>query len=270
MVALLGGANYALPGGYPREPVRIVLALLAAGAVATPFAAAWRLRRTVRARAYACYWAASVFFLALGFVGTTNARALGAGSMNYLLPLTLGAGAGIGLLCAGSARRELAAGLALAAVGVVNLVGIVQGHAGTGKGVLASHAPELVRLLERRHVTRGYAGYWDAQNLSWQSGMRLIVAPVSRCGRSLCGYDFATVRSWFEPRPGPSFLIVDPTTPFVQTAPPFASGATEKHAFGPLEVYVFKDDIARRVRPPAAKARKSAADGLLLAAKDLR
>src|SRR5262249_32438804 len=34
MIALLGGANYALPGGYPREPIRIVVALLALAAVA--------------------------------------------------------------------------------------------------------------------------------------------------------------------------------------------------------------------------------------------
>jgi hypothetical protein len=248
MVALLGGANYALPGGYPREPVRIVLALAAIAGVLTPFAAAWRVRRTVRARAYAWYWAASVLCLALGFVATTNARALGAGSMNYLLPLTLAAGAGIGLLCAGSVRREVAAGLVVAAVGVVNIAGLVQGHAGTGQGVLATHATALVQFLERRHVTRGYAGYWDAQNLSWQSGMRVIVAPVARCGPSLCAYDFAVVRSWFERGPGPSFLIVDPSTPFVQTAPPFARGAAEERAFGPLEVYVFKDDLARHIR----------------------
>ena len=34
LVALLGGANYVLPGGYPREPLRLVVAILAMGAVA--------------------------------------------------------------------------------------------------------------------------------------------------------------------------------------------------------------------------------------------
>jgi hypothetical protein len=250
MVALLGGANYALPGGYPHEPLRVLLALLVCAGIGTPFVAVFTLRRPAQARAYAWYWATAVFLLGLTFVATTNARALGAGSANYLLPLTLAAGAGVGLSCAGSRRREIAGALAVAAVGALNIVGIAEGHAGTVKNAIATYEPELVQLLEGKHVLRGYAGYWDAQNLSWQSGMRLVIAPVSLCGHALCGYNFATIRSWYEQRPGPSFLIVDPTTPFMSSPPAFTRDATERHTFGPLQVYLFKTDIAERIHPP--------------------
>jgi len=250
MLALLGGANYALPGGYPREPLRLLVALLAFAGIATPFVAVFILRRTARARAYACYWATSVSLLGLTFVATTNGRALGAESANYLLPLTLAVGAGVGLSCAGSRRGELAGAIAVAAVGAVNIAGIAQGHAGTGKSAIATYEPELVQLLQGKHVSRGYAGYWDAQNLSWQSGMRLVIAPVSLCEPGVCGYTFATIRSWYEPRPGPSFLIVDPTTPFMSSAPSLTRDATERHAFGPLQVYLFKTDIADRIHAP--------------------
>ena len=130
------------------------------------------------------------------------------------------------------------------------MVGIAQGYAGTGKNPIAAYEPELVRALEGKHVSRGYAGYWDAQNLSWQSGMRLVIAPVALCKQGVCGSDFATIRSWYEPRPGPSFLIVDPTTPFMSHAPTFVREATQRLSLGPLRVYLFKTDIAARIHPP--------------------
>src|SRR5439155_4669616 len=106
-------------------------------------------------------------------------------------------------------------------------------------------------MLEREGVTRGYAGYWDAQNLSWQTGMRLLVAPVGNCGAQLCPNNFFTIQSWFEPRGGPTFLLVDPTIPVIH-APPFASEAAETHHFGPLTVYVFDYDIAKHIRVVAS------------------
>jgi len=248
MVALLGGANYALPGGYPPEPLRVILALLAAaGVAASVFCAVKQLlaRTEPLRRAYACYWGASVLLLSLSFVLTTNAVALGAGSANYLLTFAPAAGAGVALLASTSDRARLAAALAVVLVGVTNLVGIAQGHADTPKGAIGLYKSRIVETLDRNGVRRGYAGYWDAQNLSWQSDMRVLVAPVQPCADALCSFDFSTIASWYEPHAGPSFLIVDPTNGVIADAPPFTQNARKRYRFGPLTVYVFGYDIAR-------------------------
>jgi hypothetical protein len=251
MIALLGGANYALPGGYPREPLRLLLALLVFAAVAAVLVSALKQvtrRSDPTATAYACFWAAATVLLGLGFVSTTQAAAQGAGSVYYLPTLALAAGAGTAMLAGGSPRAQLAAAVAIAVVGGANIAGVAQGRAGTPLGAIGTYQQPLLHLLERNGVTRGYAGFWDAQNITWQTGMRLLVAPVARCGRALCEYRFFTISSWYDERPGPSFLIVDPTTGFITEPPPVVSSAFASYRFGPLTVYLFRYDLARHIR----------------------
>jgi hypothetical protein len=247
MIALLGGANYAFSEAYPRDPVRALLALLAFAGVATPLIAAARLRHAAPAlRAYAFFWAASVAILGLVFVVTPNALALGPKSANYLLAFAPAAGVGVALLAARSRGAQLAVALAVAFVGAVNVASVADGRA-AGTPAVGVYVHEIREVLAQRGATRGYAGYWDAQNLSWQSGMKLLVAPVVNCGEQLCPYNFFTVRSWYARRGGPTFLLVDPTNAVVQ-APAWTSTAAETHRFGPLTLYVFDYDIASRIR----------------------
>lgn len=253
MVALLGGANYALPGPYPVEPLRILIALLVVLGVVAPLVAALKYvaQRAERLpQAYACYWAVSATILGIAFVGTSNAASLGAGSFNYLLTLAPAAGAGVGLLAFSSARARLLAAAAVAVVGVTNLTGVAQGRADTPRGLIGTHERPLVRLLVEKHVTHGYAGYWDAQNLSWQSGMKVFAAPVTRCDlpkKPLCRVRIFVIDSWYEEQPGPSFLIVDPTNGFVTTPPPLVRHASSSYRFGGLRVYIFPYDLARKI-----------------------
>ena len=251
-VALLGGANYAIPGPYPHEPFRILLALLVfAGilaAVVSPVRALVR-RTETSALAFASFWGAAVVLLGIAYVSTTQAAAQGAGSVNYLFTLAPAAGAGVGLLARGSRTAQLAAALAIAVVGAINVAGIVHGRATTSAGALGAYKQPMMRLLAQKGVARGYAGFFDASNLTWQSGMRLLVAPVSRCDPDLCTYRFFTIASWFDERPGRSFLLVDPERGFLDKPPPVARDASESFRFGPLTVYLFDYDLARRIRP---------------------
>jgi len=242
MIALLGGANYALPGGYPREPVRVAVAVLAFAAVAAPvFAFA------VRRCAYATYWAASVVILSLVFVATPNAVDLGPKSVNYVLAFAPAAGAGIVLL-ARSPRAQLAAALCIALVAGVNIASIADGRAEvTGVVALPQHAGEIVRVLERENARYGYGGFWSSFNLTWQSDWRVVVAPVNNCGAHLCPNNFFTIASWYRPHGGRSFLLVDATIPDIKP-PDFAKSAAETMRFGPLTLYVFDTDIATRIR----------------------
>lgn len=249
MIALLGGANYAIPGPYPHEPFRALVALLALAAVVAPVVAAFKVRRAEPAlRAYAFYWAAVVILLGLVFVVTPNATDLGPKSVNYVLAFAAAGGASAALLAARSRWGQLVVTLGVATVAAVNIAGIVGGRAEvTGVTALRRYAQPLEQLLEREGVTRGYAGFWNAQNLSWQTDMRLLVAPIRNCGTQLCPYNVFTIRSWYEPQGGPTFLLLDPTLHVIH-APPFVSRAAGTHRFGPLTVYLFDYDIARHIR----------------------
>ena len=248
IVALLGGADYAFPPGYPVDPLRPLIALLALLGVVTPVALGLRflvVRTDPLLRAYVVYWGSAVVLLGAVIVGTPNAVDLGAMSVHYTFTLALAAGAGVAVLAARSRRAQLVVALLVASVGVSNIVGLAEGRADTSAGWIETYQRPLTALLVRKGVTRGYAGYWNAQDLSWNSGMRLMVAPVWERRVGLCRYRWNTIDSWFDERPGPTFLIVDPTTPFVTAPPSFARTASERHRFGPLRVYLFDYDIAR-------------------------
>jgi hypothetical protein len=250
MAALLGGANYAFAPGYPREPLRALLAVIVLAAVAAPVVAAVKLtvrRADAAVRVYASYWAAAAILLCVLLVVTPNARALGPDSAFYVLTLAPAAGVGVVLLAADSGRRQLVVALAVAIVGATNIAGIPDRVAGTP--AIGMYQRPLQRLLDQHGVRRGYAGYWDAQNLSWESGMHLLVAPVSWCtATKLCPYNFFTIHSWYEPQPGPTFLLLDATNGVITEAPPFVTRATGSYRFGPLTVYLFDYDIARHIR----------------------
>jgi hypothetical protein len=249
MIALLGGANYAIPGAYPHEPLRALVAILWIAGIASPVVAAIRLRHTDSTlRTYATFWAAAVVCLCAVFVVTPNATDLGPKAANYLLALAPAAGVGIALLAMHARAAQLAVALAVCVVATVNIGSIAAGRAEiTDLPAITAHWQDVQRVLEREGVTRGYAGYWDSHNLSWQTHMRLRVAPVVNCAKTLCPYNFFTIRSWYQEKSGPTFLLIDPTNGVVR-APPFVSDAKSTQRLGPLTLYVFRDDIAMHFR----------------------
>jgi hypothetical protein len=175
MVALLAGANYALPGGYPPEPLRLVLALCAFAALATCI---WGLR-LVRGgpdparRALGWYWAASVVLLGLTFMATTNAVSLGAGSVNYLLTLPLAAGTGVALVASGSRTARL---------GVAAAIGLI------GQPTSPASSP----AMRTRHGVRSAATNTPLpgglRRRARRMGTRVTGMPTTSPGRVACGY----------------------------------------------------------------------------------
>ena len=253
-IALVFGANHFFPGVYPSEPIRYAITLLAFAALAATLLAAVRLtlrRSEPTVRAYASYWATAAVLIGLAF-WTTNQGSGPGGGLNYMLTLAPAAGVGVGLLAAGSSTGRIAVSLAIAAVGAVNIAGIAHGRAAEHAGA-RTYGPQLIRLLEREGLTRGYAPFWDAQSLTWKSGMRLLVAPVQPCnprrGGALCRMPFFTIDSWYYERPGPSFLIVDPAQGLATKPPPTFGRPSESHRLGPdITVYVYPYDLARHIR----------------------
>jgi hypothetical protein len=88
--------------------------------------------------------------------------------------------------------------------------------------------------------------------------MQLLVAPVQPCdpqrGRALCRRHFFTIDSWYEERPGSSFLIVDPAAG-LSSEPPRSYGRPSRiHRLRDgVTVYVYPYDIARHIRGRRAR-----------------
>lgn len=256
-VLLVGGANYFLPGGrYPGQPFRFVVTLLVLSAVGAIFLAAGReiLRRGDPARlTFVCYWAFVAVLVAVAVVASRQGAIVERPGVFYVLTFAPAAAVGVSLLAARSVRAQVVVAMAAVAVGGSNIATIRDGRAEPGPGAMGTYAQPMFHLLQRKGITKGYAGYWDAQSLTWKSGMRLLVAPVQLCGadgRGLCATRLSVIESWYDPEPGPSFVLVDPETDFVPRAPRVAKDAAATYHFGPLTLYLFDDDVARRLQQP--------------------
>jgi len=246
-IALLFGANFSFPPAYPSDPLRYVIMLLAFAGLGAILLTAARLSlrsQDPRVRAYACYWATSAVLISVAY-WASNIGSGGPG-VKYMLTLAPAAGVGVALVTAGSSRGRIAASLAIAVVGVVNISSIAHGRAETDSGP-NRYGPQLIRLLEHRGLTRGYASYWNAQSLTWKSGMQLLVAPVSTCGPSeaLCRMSYFTIDSWYEERPGRSFLIANGLS-----KPPAEYGRPSEvlRTGSGITIYVYPYDLARHIR----------------------
>ena len=255
-IALLFGANHFFPGVYPSEPIRYAITLLAFAAVAAVLLTAVRVivrRSEPTIRAYACYWATAVVLIGLAYsISSLGSGGGPGGGLNYMLTLAPAAGVGVALLAAGSATGRIAVSLAIAVVGAVNMASIAHGRAEEHVSA-ETYGPPLIRLLERTGVTRGYGPFWDAHSLTWNSGMRLFVAPVQPCGApygsALCRMRFFTIQSWYDERPGPSFLIVDPAAGLAIQPPTTFGRPSNSYRLPPdITVYVYPYDLARHVR----------------------
>jgi hypothetical protein len=254
-VALVFGANHFFPGVYPSTPIRYAITLLAFAALALTIVAAVRLtlrRADPSAQAYACYWASTAILLGLGYWATNEGTGVGAGGgVNYVLSLPAAAGVGVALTAARSPLGRIVASLAIAVVGIANIAGITAGRS-EPRGGADLYGRAIIRLLEHKGLTHGYGPFWDAQSLTWKSDTRLLVAPVQQCprrGRALCRFSYFTIASWYKPRPGPSFLIVDPPQG-LSSKPPSALGPpSEVHRIGPeVTVYLYPHDIGSQIR----------------------
>ena len=256
-LAQLFGANHFFPGIYPAAPVRYAVTFLAFAGLGALLLAAVRLtlrRSEPTIRAYASYWATAAVLLSLAFCVTNQGTGVGpGGGSNYLLSLAPGIGAGVALLAAGAATGRAAVSLAIAAVAVINIAGIGQGRAEPSGGAQL-YGPQLIRLLERANLTRGYASYWDAQSLTWKSRLRLLVAPVQACdqGAALCRFKLFTIDSWYHEHPGRSFLIVNPADELAFEPPATYGRPIRSYRVGPqVIVYVYAYDLARHILLPS-------------------
>jgi len=118
-------------------------------------------------------------------------------------------------------------------------------------------ASQLANFARQEHVTHGYGGYWDAEELTWGTNFKVLVRPVRVCtsrSHSLCYPQLGMFSSWYTPAPRTrSLLVVDSLgTSFngVLARDPALGTPLDARRMGYIEVYVYPYDIASRLRTP--------------------
>ena len=219
------------------------------------FAGPANQRAATSTLAYVGFWASSLVIQSVVFV-VTGVPKVTAGSSRYVLAGYVAIMALVPLLARRGLRRRIAV---TAAVCVFALSAIIQlarqPFAPFGRYPTATVAGRVLQFARAHHVAYGYAGYWDAPDLTWLTRFNLRIYPVQRCGRQgFCGTPPARITTWYRPRPGaPSLLIADSTLTGVTWLEPTLGRPLAVSHIGTLTVAVYPFDIASRL--PASYSR---------------
>ncbi|HEV7677227.1 MAG TPA: hypothetical protein VGQ42_01505 [Candidatus Dormibacteraeota bacterium] len=198
---------------------------------------------------FLAFWGCTALFTAIAFIATT--LPIDRNSIRYLPPLFYAIAATVPFV----AMRSRAARAAIAgAVAVVGLTGAVLLHRASlvaDFNVQPQHGEALLATLEQHGLHRGYAGYWQANLVTWQSGGRIESRAVQQgepCNAVqrgwFCPYPIFTVSDWYAPQGGPTYLIREQGGAFVPDPPPDALGTPrEVLHVDRFDIYVFDHDI---------------------------
>jgi hypothetical protein len=179
----------------------------------------------------------------------------------YLIPAFYAGAVLLPALACGSAqaRAYVAIGVLAFSIGVLGRH-VVEGPEVFGDGPDAAQAAAVQRFVTSHGATVGYAGYQDAEVLTWQTRARLQVFPVLAgfgCPLEICPYYVMNVSTWYLPRPGVrSFVVTHPTLTeaHLHALPRFAGRPIAQARFGSASVFVYDHDVARDLgAPPGPK-----------------
>jgi len=216
--------------------------------------AAWRSGRPELA-AHAAYWALAEILLAAAFVLSALPSEFGPPAARYLVPFFYAAVATTPVWASGPSRRQAAVGAAAAAFCLASAFQLAQTDFGGDAG-----REQLIDSLRQRGLTRGYASYWTAAPVAWNTGLGLRVAPVTedparpdeQCGEPICPFAYNSLSGWYRPQPGTrTFVVTHPNVDYMRRPPPASLGPPlEVFQAGGYTVYVFADDVAARMPLP--------------------
>jgi len=200
---------------------------------------------------YLSFWMLVVVLSLGAFVFTTlpvdetNAR--------YLSGVYVGAAALLpglaGVLPAQRARLAAAFTVFAALIAINHLV---EGTPPIGVGPPANATYQVLRFARAQGAERGYAPYWDAAVMTWQTHAELETFPVSPCGADLCRFPFNQSTSWYDAQPGVrTFLVTDSRAipDSIPSAPPSLGKPVSTATVGYLTVYIYSHDIAADLSP---------------------
>ena len=254
-LATLGNGDYFGHALSPATVLAFVCAVITIAAVVSIPWLSWRqLRRRSPARtAFYVFWCSSAILLSLAFLFSAYPVDIHAG--RYLVGLLYAAAAVVPAAAAGRVwtRAIVLAGTCVFALGAVVSIA---GHGpvpapSANTAVTTPVAKQIERIAARDHLTVGYAGYWDASPVTWATGFRTQVYPVSVCDQrqNLCRFDLHFISSWYSPRPHTgSFLLTDPSLQNVWIRPPDLGRPTAVYRIGRITMYTYPYDLAAKIK----------------------
>ncbi|MGZ4245595.1 MAG: hypothetical protein ACXVSE_15015 [Solirubrobacteraceae bacterium] len=260
-IAVLGNGDFFGRDVTFASVLAVACAALSIGAVSFLPRAAWLELRTAtasRARAQAperlaflVFWCSSATLLSLAFV--LSATPVDIHADRYLVGLLYAAAAVIPVLAAPWVQTQavVLAGACIFALGGVISMGNGTVTRNTEGFPTTGVADQIARIAAANRLTIGYAGYWDSAPITWSTGTRVQVNPVSVCDQNahLCRFDLHVISSWYTPRPGlRSFLLTDPSLSNLSVPTPDLGPPTATYRIGRITMYVYPYDLASKIR----------------------
>jgi hypothetical protein len=197
------------------------------------------------ASAYLIFWSSSAVLLSAAFIFSD--APVGLGTTRYLTGLVFALAAVAPVL----ARRSASARAGVIVVALVFAVTSTKALLDSSlikeptRGPTAAVAEAVASVAEQQGAAQGYAMYWDAAPLTWNSHLRVQAHPVYVCsGGLLCSGPVNAFTGWYGAGgPEHTFLVTDTSEPYTPTAELGPIAAT--YHIGTLTMYVFDHDIGR-------------------------
>ncbi len=197
------------------------------------------------------YWLSSALAVCGAFVVSSAAEKTS--HVSYYITVLFSIAAIVPLVISrGVIQRTLVLG-AVSIFFVGSIVGLKRNYLQVTEPPLAHYAAQIVKLARANNARTGYAGYWDASSLTWNSHSQVVVRPLVQCSNSprapICPFVLMRTPSWYVPRPRRSFLLVDPNNLYVTTLPSGLGTPIASYAIGSIQMYVYPYDIASQLGP---------------------
>jgi hypothetical protein len=248
-------------------PARLLLGVIAVAGALVPL---WTLQRVARGRVdvpgaaaesethaarhrdavalFLSFWGFVALFLLLVFLFTR--LAIDIASMRYLVSGFLAIAATVPFLTLRGRGTAAAVALAVTVSGVLGAVLLQRATVADDFFVRPQYPDGLIATLEAHGLQHGYAGYWQADLVTWDSEGRVAVRSVQQspaCHASepgwFCPYQLLTISDWYTPQPGPSFLIRELGESGVPNPPPAEVRPISVFSYDRFEIFVYDHDI---------------------------
>jgi hypothetical protein len=200
-------------------------------------------------RLHIVYWAGSAASTVVAFEFSVMAFEA---HPEYYATLIFSVAAVLPLLMRRSAVGRWLVPLGAAVFFAASLVGLTS--ADLDPAPIAREEPAIAALADANGATIGYAGYWYASSLTWNSDERVRVRPVLLCttltGVGFCPFPLGRVPSWYVPSKRRSFLLVNPGEKFVPWIPVGLGKPLASYRVGDeTHMLIYPYDIASRLAP---------------------
>jgi hypothetical protein len=229
---------------------------LAIIAVGTALWVAWSAiatRSSPAMIAHAAFWGSAMVALILAFL--LSSVPVAAFSGRYLVGVLLAVAALVPLAALRGPLRGMMTSAAITYFALAGVMSLIRGEmtANTSRFPPPVVADQLARYVTQQGAAVGYAGYWDAAQLTWASHFATHIYPVGPCENRLCAFQFHRIASWYNPRAtSRSYLVLDPAARQItlRSLPATVGTPVASAHVGQLYVYVFDYDVARTFGAP--------------------